>query len=153
MLKKIIWTIILLAPVLFVGIANWAGLSSDTLGAFNSSNMIDSWKSAISQIIDVSNEDTDTMEIINLVFLIVLALFWTAPFWYVWKGTFIVGWIPNIGFVSRIILILILIFLPGLISTLGVSNGLITEQLADEISYGFSFGILILALLGLWIKS
>ncbi|NQX83319.1 MAG: hypothetical protein HRS50_01210 [Mycoplasmataceae bacterium] len=139
MIKKIIWTIIIICPIAFAGLASSLGVSDDLQGMFNSSNALGSWKSFIIECIDLSKENGNWG---TMIIFLILSLFWTAPFWYAWKGTFIIGWVPIVGFFLRIGLLSILFFIP-----------LIPFDPIQDNSIYFSLVIVILALLGLWIKS
>ena len=146
MIKKIIWTIVLLLPISFVGLANLIGVESGDVSAiFNSTNVIDAWTESVREIISLTKDETSVWNMIGALFI---AILWTAPFWYAWKGTFIVGWVPAVGFFLRIGLLSVLLFVPGIL-TMDEISGSTTEHIA----YYMSIALMILALLGLWIKS
>lgn len=140
MIKKIIWTTIFLLPIILGGISIYGDA-----GLFDSSSMIGSWISFVDKIFN--DDEFNVGKFFAIVWLLIVAFIWTAPFWYAWKGTFIVGWVPLAGLFLRIGLIAILLVVPPLLTSLSDSNW------AANISYYLSIALIVIALLGLWLKS
>ena len=139
MVKKLIWTIILLSPVI-VGLTINAINGELTIdNIFQGEVAIGSWVEFFDTLIN--DQFAEWPEILGL---FIMAIFWTAPFWYAWKGTFIVGWIPLLGIFLRIIFISILLIMPPVFE-LWDSTAFISDWL----------GVILIgtALIGLWLKS
>ncbi|BDU67370.1 MAG: hypothetical protein TYPL_0230 [Candidatus Tyloplasma litorale] len=135
MIKKLTWTIIIISPFVFEGIIKLLG-GGDS--AFNSTAALYYWGEFFDQFKSLIG-NSESFALGEFVGYLILACIWTAPFWYAWKGTFIVGWVPFVGFILRMLLLLILFIVPLFTS--------------DMIGAYFAIIISIIALLGLWIKS
>lgn len=140
MIKKIIWTTILISPIIIYG-----SISISGSGIFNSNSVFSSWMEFFRKI-EWMSKDENTGGWFSLAFLLIMAFFWTAPFWYAWKGTFIVSFIPKVGLIIRILLLALLLSIPIIFDS--VDNNEVKNW-----SIYCSMGIVILALLGLWLKS
>ncbi len=141
MIKKIIWTIILIAPVLTVGVV---GIVSNNDSILNSSNAVSGWTDFFK--FTTGTQEWGTGNILHVILLGVLALFWTAPLWYTWKGTSIIGF-PVIGLILRLSVFLILIFVPGIIGSLVDTNW------SHELVFWMGVILISFAMIGLWFKS
>lgn len=144
MIKKLIWTLILVSPFIFAGII--AIFSEDeTLDIFNSSNAIGSWKNSFKEFFQIVSGNNDGSWGNFLIYLLV-ASFWTAPFWYCWKGTFFLEIIPFFGFGLRVFVFSLLFGLPGIAET-------VNWEIIVSNSIYFTSIISIIALIGLWLRS
>lgn len=147
MFKKIVWTIIFLAPVAIVGILKILGFEEENINTvFNSSNAISGNINFFKNLFQI-NSNSSGSDILNVILLGVIAFFWTIPLWYAWKGTFPIGWIP-LGFLLRIIVFGILLIVPGIIGSKWPDS-----NTAGLIVYWMGIILISLALVGLWLKS
>ncbi len=145
-MSKIFWTLIILAPVFLAGILATIGIDTENnLAAFNAGGAFTKWEGVVGDIVDLINSKPGVTGW-DLLGTLIIAIFLTMPFIFVWKGTKIIGWIPVVGLYLRILVLVILIWIPSW-SIWENIDGLEEGQMAGiaEII------ILALAMWGLWI--
>lgn len=146
MIKRLVWTIILLSPALFAGIVAIFGGQEQASNLFNAGAAMNyTWESIINLIDLFKKEET----IWTLIWHIILAVFFIMPFIFVWRGIFFIEWIPFVGSGLRAILIAALIFIPGVFQIL--SNKGDYGEFINEFGVYFQTVVLGLALIGLWL--
>ncbi len=150
MIKRLVWTIILLSPAVvagFIAIIQGEDGTDSALQLFNAGNALNySWEIIVDDIPSLFGEEPMVWELIKD---IILASLFITPFVFVWRGLFIIEWIPIVGHALRAIAIAALIFVPGLLSIIA-ENGT-TINISDDFNHYFELVVLSLALVGLWL--
>lgn len=148
MIKRIVWTIILFAPVAIIGLLTSVGITvfdgAEVTDIFNAGNIWTGLQKAWEDFMTFFNEDKDN-QILDFFLQIIVVAFFVMPFIFVWRGLFFVGWIPFVGLVLRIICLIILIALPGVIA---MAADLAGAEDPNVYIYGVTS---VLVLLGIWL--
>ncbi len=150
MIKRLVWTIILLSPAVvagFIAIIQGEDGAESALQLFNAGNALNyTWEIFVDDIPSLFGEEPLVWELIKD---IILASLFITPFVFVWRGLFIIEWIPLVGHALRAITIAALIFVPGLLSIMAENGNVIT--FSDDFNKYFEVIVLGLALVGLWL--
>lgn len=137
------------------------GVLGTVMAHFDLSNIygaIDDWiNDSLMNLVNTAKDDAaSTSELTIAAFSFIGGTLWTmiiiAPLWYLWKGTgvFIKGGI--FAFVIRVVFIVLMYLVPSLLSFLE-SFEVVNEHAVNITSSVFTWVIICIALLGLWIKS
>lgn len=143
MIKRIFWTLIIFGPIMFAGL--WQAISGgdfNVFDVFNAGAVFDHIGDAWDDLVSLFSDDKRWLDFF---WQLILVAYFIMPFIFVWRGLFVLGWIPFVGFALRLIVLIILIALPGLMITLANSAGVSDANTFIE---GI---ILLLVLLGIWL--
>lgn len=142
MIKKIIWSVVFIVM--------------GTVGAmagFGIANVWDAlhnwWTDAMHPIISLNWDEIEAGDWFSLIGGTLWAVVLVAPAWYLWKGTDIFTPDGIFGLILRILIIVVLYFAPTIYGAIDNSDGSV-HQTVDAV---FTWIIIGLALLGLWLKS
>ncbi len=154
MIKRLVWTIILLSPAVVAGfIAIISGNDSGSATAmdlFNAGAAMNWTWVAIQDFIGIF---TDPSLIWDFIWHAIVAAFFIAPYIFVWRGMFFIEWVPVIGHAFRIIIIAFIISIPGVMQILSNSDvgSLEDSAFLEQAGVYLEMGVLSLALIGLWL--
>lgn len=148
MIKRLVWTIILLSPAVVAGFMSIIGGDGDASDIFNAGAAVDwTWKT----IIDFTNlfkKDSDT-SFWTFLWHLIVAAFFIAPYIFVWRGLFFIEWIPKIGHAFRAITLAFIIFIPGIMQV--ISNSGNSSEFLGQFGIYFNTAVIALSLIGLWL--
>ncbi len=150
MIKRLVWTIILLTPAVlagFIAILQGDEATGTALQLFNAGNALNyTWDIFRFDFPSLFGDEPMVWEFVKDV---ALAALFITPFIFVWRGLFIIEWIPIVGYGLRAVSISALIFVPGLLSILANNGNSI--NVSDDFNHYFELVVLSLALIGLWL--
>ncbi len=150
MIKRLIWTIILLSPAVVAGfIAILSGDGESTSSLFNAGAAVNWTWDAIVEFIHLFSEEK--RNVLRFIWVAIVAAFFVAPLLFVWRGLFFIEWIPVVGFGLRSVAMAFLILLPGIYQVIVTNVGATNVEWASEITTYMQAIVLGLALIGLWL--
>ncbi len=143
MIKRLVWTIIILLPTViisFLSILGWTGSENTLAGAA----LVSTWN-AINTFIDLFGDEANFWAFLEN---LILASLFIAPLIFVWRGIFFIGWIPLIGDAIRAIVMAAIVLTPWLMQLLADGSG----DYDKFINY-FQTAVTAIALIGLWLPN
>ncbi len=145
MIKRLVWTLILLSPMLIGSFLAIFKVDLNGAQLFNAGAVISYTWNAIQDFISLFKEDK---QIWGFVLNVILAAFFMMPFIFVWRGLFFLGWIPLLGTLLRIIVLVLLLALPGILAETISSIGSVS---INDVNTYLQTGIMALAMIGVWL--
>ncbi len=150
MIKRLVWTIILLTPSVLAGVIAIFDTESGAAGQlFNAGAAVNwTWDSIVEFVHLFNVDERDFWEFLKSV---ILASFFIAPLIFVWRGLFFIEWIPIVGHAFRAIVIAFIILLPGIFQILVNNEIAVGNNFIEEFGLYMQTIVLALALIGLWL--
>ncbi len=145
MIKRLVWTIILLSPIVLAGFLSIIGVNTN-INLFDAGNAVAYTWDSINDFFTLFGDDAQWGSFILNVFL---ASFFIAPLIFFWRGMFFIEWIPKIGHALRAIALAFIIFIPGIFQIM-VDSG-IDSTFLEQFGVYLQAAVLTFSMIGLWL--